>query len=260
VDHAFASPRSSPCVEFEEIVGYHLEQAYRHRAELGPVVEQADGCGEVPACEGALPSGAEPLAGPRCERPGVLVDAGARVVLEPAREALVQLGAQRFWQPSVCRVVDECVLEAKALLAGKQGAVGLHEHLACQRVEVSPSRRSSCGGKEPRDRLDRELPPGDRRSLGDRTLARTKTVEPRGEDRVNRRRVGGERFAAVRGEQGNELLCEERIALRARDDPAAQVAAQAPSAGQVVDQRLGVLGRERRQLDRARCPGWTRVE
>ncbi|HEX9379968.1 MAG TPA: AAA family ATPase, partial [Gaiellaceae bacterium] len=33
-----AGPR---IVEFEEIVGYHLEQAYRHRAELGPVDEHA---------------------------------------------------------------------------------------------------------------------------------------------------------------------------------------------------------------------------
>src|SRR6266545_4569263 len=33
-----AGPRS---VEFEEIVGYHLEQAYRHRAELGPIDEHA---------------------------------------------------------------------------------------------------------------------------------------------------------------------------------------------------------------------------
>ena len=67
-----------------------------------------------------------------------LDDAGGRAVLEPAREALVQLGAQRFWQPPVCRVVDERVLEAKALPAGKHGAVGLHEQLARQRVEVPP--------------------------------------------------------------------------------------------------------------------------
>src|SRR6266542_2529630 len=42
--------------------------------QLDRAFEQADGRGEVPACEGALPSGAEPPAGPRRDRPGVLVN------------------------------------------------------------------------------------------------------------------------------------------------------------------------------------------
>jgi hypothetical protein len=56
--------------------------------------------------------------------------AEARSVLEPVRKALVQLGAQRLWEPSVRSVVDEGVLEAEGLPAWKHGAVGLHEHLA----------------------------------------------------------------------------------------------------------------------------------
>jgi hypothetical protein len=68
-----------------------------------------------------------------------LGDARPRTPLEPARQALVQIGAERFGQPPVRSVVDERMLEAVAGLSGEDGAVRVDEALVRQRVEMPRS-------------------------------------------------------------------------------------------------------------------------
>jgi class 3 adenylate cyclase/tetratricopeptide (TPR) repeat protein len=80
--------------EFEEILGYHLEQAHRYRAELGPLDEhglelgvraserlasaggRAVGRGDVPAAAGLLLRAAAPLPPEHPRRPRLLLQAG----------------------------------------------------------------------------------------------------------------------------------------------------------------------------------------
>ena len=54
---ARARSPASASAEYEEILGYHLEQSYRYRAELGPVDDEAQALGERAA--GASRSGAD---------------------------------------------------------------------------------------------------------------------------------------------------------------------------------------------------------
>ncbi len=87
--------------EFEEIVGYHLEQAYRGLAELGPLGDRAQGLGERAAerlaasgrrayARGDMPAGANLL-----ERATALLPADDRrrlSLLPPLGRALVEAG------------------------------------------------------------------------------------------------------------------------------------------------------------------------
>ena len=102
--------------EFEEILGYHLEQAYRYRTELGPLDEEgvATGVrastrlssagrralarGDFPAAAGLLNRAARLLEERHLERPRLLVSAGEAYMeigeFGRADEVLLQAGAE----------------------------------------------------------------------------------------------------------------------------------------------------------------------
>ena len=89
-----ANRASDRATEFEEILGYHLEQAYRYRTELGPLDEQglavgidaaerlasagrrALARGDVPATVNLLGRASSLLPGDHASRPRVLLDLG----------------------------------------------------------------------------------------------------------------------------------------------------------------------------------------
>ena len=138
-----------------------------------------------------------------------------RLAFEPARQALVELGPQCLRNAPIGGVVDERMLEAKARSAGeKHGVVGLHQLLAQERVEVSPRRRSGGRREEVGHGAEGELPPDDRRPLGDGALARAEAVEAGGEDRVNGRRDRSDAVATV-GREQRKLLGKQGVPFRA---------------------------------------------
>ena len=106
--------------ELDEIIGYHLEQAFRYRAELGPLSEDARALGETrlrhPHHGGTARDGTRRLAG-RCKpRSSVLCDSspvstvyGLEIMIELS-EALQGTGALAEAQ----RVLDEAAAEAEA--------------------------------------------------------------------------------------------------------------------------------------------------
>jgi tetratricopeptide (TPR) repeat protein len=123
-----AGPR---IVEFEEIVGYHLEQAYRYRAELGPVDEHARTLAtragkalgaagqralarwDLPAAVGLLERAAELLDRDDAERLSLLVDLGEALTWAlqlHSAEAVLEEALQR------ARATGDERLEAHALL------------------------------------------------------------------------------------------------------------------------------------------------
>jgi predicted ATPase/DNA-binding SARP family transcriptional activator len=120
-----ARPRA---VEYEEIVGYHLEQAYRYRAEVGPVDEHA----------GALASRAGKRLGVAGQRALARWDLSAAVgLLERAAELLehedverlrllVDLGEALAWALQLPRA--EAVLEEALQQASATGDERLEAH------------------------------------------------------------------------------------------------------------------------------------
>ncbi len=123
-----AGPRA---VEYEEIVGYHLEQAYRYRAELGPVDEHARTLAsqagkrlgaagqralarwDVSAAVGLLERAVELLEHEDADRLRLLVDLGEALVWAlqlPRAEAVLEEALQQ------ARATGDERLEAHALL------------------------------------------------------------------------------------------------------------------------------------------------
>jgi class 3 adenylate cyclase/tetratricopeptide (TPR) repeat protein len=87
-------------VEFEEVLGYHLEQAYRYRAELGPVDEHGRALGRLAAghlaaaAERALTRGDLPARANLLSRATLLLPADDPVRLE----LLPELGMSLMWR------------------------------------------------------------------------------------------------------------------------------------------------------------------
>ncbi len=88
-------------VEFEEILGFHLEQAYRYRTELGPIDDHAravgDGAARRLAAAGrrAMARGDMPAAAGLLQRAAALLPEtapGRAILLRDAAEALMELG------------------------------------------------------------------------------------------------------------------------------------------------------------------------
>jgi predicted ATPase/class 3 adenylate cyclase len=144
--------------ELEEIIGYHLEQSFRYRAELGPVDEQARtlgdraarhlgiagskavGHGDMPASASLFQRAAGLLEKGHGDRPRFLLQAGEALgdigELASAEEALDQALA------GAASIRDGALAEARAAeLAGLQlryttGAASSHDSVVAQATEL----------------------------------------------------------------------------------------------------------------------------
>lgn len=145
--------------ELEEIIGYHLEQSFQYRAELGPVDEQARslgdraarhlgvagsraaGHGDMPAAAGLLQRAAGLLEEGHRDRPRLLLQAGEALgdigELAAAEQALGQALA------GAASIRDGAIAEARAAeLAGLQlryttGAASSHDSVVAQARQLT---------------------------------------------------------------------------------------------------------------------------
>ena len=189
---------------------------------------------------------------------------GSRV-LEPLREALVELRAQLLRHRHVGRVPDKEMAETKRLLAREERPLGANQFLADE--------RERCRSSSVRSRVRRSSPtaprwntsPSTAAALDDDPHVAVERVDPRLQERVDRR--GTAMLAvAVLADHREHLLDVERVARRRGGDPLAQVAVElAHRRARVVDQRLALvfaerLEQERRRVELAAAPVGSRVE
>ena len=158
-------------MEYEEIRGYHLEQAFLIRAQLGPLDERAVELGRRAASHleasgrRALARGDMPAAGALLQRAAALLpaDGEARVRLQLlAAEALVEVGEL---------TAAEALLGAAAAGASSVGDPGLEAAAAVARLLLAYTTHPEASGAEAVEEIRRLLPIPER--LGDHaTLAR----------------------------------------------------------------------------------------
>ena len=148
----------------------------------------------------------------------VELDEITAVLLEPGREARVQLGADRLRECVVGGVADQDVAEAEAVLACELGPVGPDQLLAdeCRQTwsDLGLIRRERLDGAAVEDLAL------DRASLEHAPLRRLELVEARGEQRLQGGRYGDVAVGLAAHRQ--HLADEERVAARRAGDPRAQ--------------------------------------
>src|SRR5215467_10132040 len=121
--------------EFEEIIGYHLEQSFRYRAELGPVDAQTRSLGEraarhlgiagsraidrgdMPAAASLLQRAADMLGEGHADRPRLLLQAG---------EALTDVGELAAAEATLDTARIDAVLLGDDVVARSAELAGLH--------------------------------------------------------------------------------------------------------------------------------------
>ena len=118
------------------------------------------------------------------------------MLLEPVGEALVQLGAGRLRERVVGGVADQQVTEAERVLAGQLRLVGPDQLLAHERGEPRRDLRLA-RGRAPATAPRWKTCPRPSRARAP-PLVRVELVEPRGEQRLDRRRNGDARPADSR--------------------------------------------------------------
>jgi hypothetical protein len=205
----------------------------RPRQQRHAALEQIDRGGYVVARERLPAGGREQLAGPLAQRAGVVVERaklvpiavgllevvamellGSVVQLEPADEALVEVGTCPLGDSGVGRIPDERVPEPEAVLAGN----------------ARRGRLDQLPADEPEQRRPEGLVPAvegghcawpeflahDSCPLDHLAFHRLEAIEPRGEKGLDRRRQRDELDggASLVGEHRYELLGVERITLR----------------------------------------------
>ena len=159
--------------------------------------------------------------------------------VEPAREALVELGAELLGDPLVRGVTDQQVPEAKGVL---DHLVRADQLLADESCQLS-TRGSPTVGSELTERLPFELEPNDGRTLEQLPLLVGEGIEPRREQRLNRRR---HMFRVAPFDQHREqLLDEERIPRCNLADPGMGVGCELGTADELLDQLVRFDFRER---------------
>ena len=206
----------------------------------------------------------EQLARPLAERPSVVVERleplpvavgllevvaeelVRRVVeLEPAGEALVEVGARPLRDPGVGGVPDQRVPEAEAVLAGNARDCRLDELAADEPQQRRPEGLVAVA--EGRHGAGPELLADDGRPLEHVPLEGIEAVEPSGEERLDRRRELDElhRRPRLLGEHRDELLGVERIPLGHLCDARAELRRQHAAAVECGEELCRVPGRER---------------
>ncbi len=166
----------------------------------------------------------------------VELDEVASALLDPRREALVEVGTLELRQRLVGGVADQQVAETKRIVAGQRRRRGPDELLAHEPEQVPRNPRVVR-----RERLHRapvEDLSLDRTALESRALRARKLVEPCCEQRLDRRRNDDVPGAARRHRQ--HLLDEERIAAGGVADPVTQLPVERDAGEQPVDERVGL--------------------
>ena len=139
-------------------------------------------------------------------------------LLQPVREALVQLCANRFRQAVVRGIANEEVAEAKGVVAGQLRAIGPDQLLADEPGQSRDDRPVL------RQRLHRPAVEDlalDGASLEHRALRLLELVEARGQQRLQVRRDENVRTRALGHRR--HLRQEERVAAGRMRDPRAQI-------------------------------------
>src|SRR5829696_8804395 len=172
----------------------------------------------------------------------VELDESGSGLLEPGREALVEVGAARLRDSVVGGVSDEQVAEAEAVLTGERRPVRPDQLLSRERGET---RGHAFIGRQCLHSATVEDLALDRAVLEHASLGGLELVEPRGEQRLQRRRDDHLAFGLFG--HGQHLGDEERVAARGVSDPLAQVAGE-PVRDQLVDRLVD----ERRERQRHR--------
>jgi hypothetical protein len=195
----------------------------------------------------------------------VLLDE-VHVLLDPEREALVQIGARLLRQRIVGSVADQEVTEAERVVSRHRRGLGPDQLGADQLREVAVEPRANALGRELRDRQAVEDLTLDGPALDHRPLVGRQLVESCLEERVDRGRdddvgVGASPVA----EHEQHLLDEERVPLRRIEDARPGRVVEVGAAEQVVDQRRGLGAAERLEQQRRRvrlpaAPGGTELE
>ena len=194
--------------------------------------------------------------------------------LEPAGEALVQLGACLLGDGLVGGLADEQVAKAKGILAGRLAPLGPDELLADEPREDVIEDQVRPRGREVAHRAEVEHPTLDRRPFEDDSLVVGEPVDARRQQQVDRRRDANVRHVADHApscalaaqdalvdEHRDHLLHEQRIALRGLVDALADVIGQRDGSEQRADEALGVgpgqrLHEDRRRVELACAPVW----
>ena len=153
---------------------------------------------------------------------------------EPGGVPLVQVGPDLLRDGGVGGVADQPVREAKAVVAGERGLVGSDQLLADERHQVGGQRAAGLFRQELRDRTPVEAPALDGTALDHRPLAGLEAVDACRQQRLDRGR-DRQPVAGLVEPVGEHLLDEERVPLRARDDPGALRRGQRLPAGKPPD-------------------------
>ncbi len=165
----------------------------------------------------------------------------AGAVLEPACEALVQVGPRLFRDAEVGGVADQDVPEAKTVLSWEDRACGLDELLPRKRHQARSDGAAVGTAHQLADRAAPELLADDGRPLDHGALVGRQAIEPCREQSMNRGRdceVAGRR--PVLGDHREQLLDEERVALRSLGNPAQQRLFDLGLASQMAEQLFGL--------------------
>jgi hypothetical protein len=246
--------------------------------QVGRAPEQGAGRGGVAALERPPPCLRQQTPGPQRERPRMLVfrpeldsvsvgllevvpeDLAGRVAaerrLQPIPEALVQVGPEPLRDRIVRGVPDQDVAEAEAVVARKRRPVGPDQLLPDERQQMRVDPRPRLLGKQLDDGASVEQPPFDRRPFDHCSLLGLEPVDPRGEQRLDRRRDLQLAVFALRLHR-DELLHEERVPLGGLDNPGLGVGGKLV---QLLDQRLRLFARKRLERDQRRVRPWRRPD
>ena len=192
----------------------------------------------------------------------VALDERVCFLIEPISETLVQFCPRRFGEGVVCGVADQQVSEAVRILSRQLRPVRAHELLPYELDQLPLGRR-----RRHRHRFDSaavEELAFDRATPEHSSLGRIELIEPRRQQRLDRRRH--DHLPLIRLEHHREhLLDEERVAVRGRSDPRCERRRELVAAGQPFDQLVGLdrierLGRGGRTVEVAARPPRPAVE
>ena len=167
----------------------------------------------------------------------VLTRAVHRLALEPSGEPLMQLRAQFLGNPSVGLVANQDVDEPEGVVPGELGSVRADELLAHEREHVFAHGRADVRRRQLRHSAEMEEPALDGSAFDHRALVRLEAVDPRGQQRLNRRgnpRRGEVAFNAHR----KHLLEEEWVAFRGLEDASVQVVWHIGVREELADERF----------------------
>ncbi len=183
-------------------------------------------------------------------------DEVARLRLEPACEALVQLGPGRLRESVICGVADEQMAEPEPVVSRELGPVGSDVLLANERGQSR--RHLQLVGAEGLYGAAVEDLTLDRASLENTALLGLELVDTRGEQRLDRR--WHDDLGILRAlEHRHHLLHEERVPPGRTKNTGPEGSVDQPARQTVVHQQLtGILGK--RLEPKRQRPAWTAVE